>query len=209
MEVPVSIVQAGLRWLKLDLQAPYFALEPFHPHFKEDVFDPGPMSGLPITPFLMDSDNRVQALEQVFFVKDADGLAESRNGRFAILLALAAADVDLKALDLAVIQDGCNPNVMGAELDAIIVYLTLRCFVEVNRREADFKFPVQQVSSIFKTLVGRSHILRVNRDDGNVSFRGKAEISSKPAGHCMGVVKGRVRRDRAANYVPHVVAASV
>ncbi len=133
MEVPVPIVQVGVRWLKLDLQVPYFVLEPFHPHFKEDVFEPGPMSGLPITPFLMDSDNRVQALEQVFFLKYDYGLAESRNCRFAILLALAAADIDLKALDFAVIQDGCNPNVMGAELDAIIGHPTPRCFVEVNR----------------------------------------------------------------------------
>ena len=68
----------------------------------------------------MDSDNRVQALEQVFFAKDADGLAERRNGRFAILLALAAADLDLKALDFAGIQNGCNPNVLGAGPDAII-----------------------------------------------------------------------------------------
>ena len=78
------------------------------------------MPVLAVSPGLMDLHDGVENGQEVCFGSLGKGLGKGGHGRFAVLLALAPANVDLKTLQLFLAHQRGNSKVVGEQLDAIV-----------------------------------------------------------------------------------------
>ena len=215
VEHPLAGVQRLVGLIEAHALAAHLLAVPVDALVPDDVLEPGPDAVLAVAPLLVHVHDRLEAGHQLVRREDAQRLAVRGKRRLALLLALAAADVDLVADDSRVaagaLDDRGDAHLVGADLGAVVGGDDAGVRVAVDRRERDLELAVEQLLAVVVLDFRVLDVVGVHGEDLDVRGRGQAEVVAVLVREleCVGTFERPELRERAAHHVADVVAAAV